>query len=80
MAGTASLLISEADLRPGLVGKCFFSKSVMQLGAEPFRALKVSRQTLKIVLSLTGSQCSCFSKGVTWSLGLACSARWAAEF
>ena len=29
VAGTASLLISEADLRPGLVGKCFFSKSVM---------------------------------------------------
>ena len=29
VAGTASLLISEADLRPGLVGKCFFSKLVM---------------------------------------------------
>ena len=29
VAGTASLLIFEADLRPGLGGKCFFSKSVM---------------------------------------------------
>ena len=29
VAGTASLLTSEADLRPGLVRKCFFSKSVM---------------------------------------------------